>query len=214
MRYTDALFDFAMQPLELLALAGIRAENVGAAAGKVLEIGAGTGANIGFYRPDRLASLTLSDLEPDERLSARSVRFAGGCTVPVRLVAADAGDLPFPDASFDSVVSSLVLCSVPSQPKALAEIRRVLRPGGQVHFVEHVRPHGVMGHLFDGATAAWHALTGECHLNRDTVAAIEATGFVITRLSARGRGVLAHGHAIVPEVVMRPAGSGAAAQVS
>ena len=97
--------------------------------------------------------------------------------VPVEVSDAEAQELPFADDSFDAVVSTLVLCTVPDQQAALAEIRRILRPGGTLFFMEHVRGEGTMARWQDRIEPLWMRLFAGCHPNRDSVAAIEAAGF-------------------------------------
>ena len=148
-------------------LAGVR--------GAVLEIGGGTGANLPHYRDaDRI---TVS--EPDPFMRRRLRTKLDNARVPVELSPAGAEALPFPDGSFDAVVSTLVLCTVPDQGAALGEIRRVLRPGGRLLFIEHVRAHGSTARLQDRIEPLWGLLFGGCHPNRDTVAAIAEAGFEI-----------------------------------
>ncbi len=101
--------------------------------------------------------------------------------VPVAVSGAGAEALPFTDGSFDTVVSTLVLCTVPDQGAALGEIRRVLRPGGRLLFIEHVRAEGRVARWQDRVEPLWGYLLGGCYPNRDTLAAIEAAGFEIDR---------------------------------
>jgi ubiquinone/menaquinone biosynthesis C-methylase UbiE len=104
--------------------------------------------------------------------------------VPVDVSAAGAEALPFPDGSFDTVVSTLVLCTVPDQEAALDEVRRVLRTGGRLLFIEHVRAAGSAARWQDRLEPLWRRLLGGCHPNRDTVAAIEEAGFEIETLES------------------------------
>jgi ubiquinone/menaquinone biosynthesis C-methylase UbiE len=99
--------------------------------------------------------------------------------VPVEVSAAGAEALPYPDGSFDTVVSTLVLCTVPDQEAALDEVRRVLRPGGRLLFIEHVRAAGSAARWQDRLEPLWRRLLAGCHPNRDTVTAIEEAGFEI-----------------------------------
>lgn len=201
MNYPDTLFDLFMYPLEAVSLTKKRRELMREAAGDVLELGAGTGVNLGYYDHRRLESLTLSDLAITERVTERAREFrrrAGFANGEVRLVEADALRLPFDDESFDTVVFTLVFCSVPDQARALDEVRRVLRPGGRVVFIEHVRPHGAAKHLADTLNPIWHAATGECNINRETAAAIEAAGFLMQRLASSGGSFLIDGVAMKP----------------
>ena len=145
------------------------------ARGAVLEIGGGTGTNLTHYRDvDRV---TIA--EPDPFMRNRIGPKLEDTCVPVEVSAAGAEELPFPDGSFDTVVSTLVLCTVPDQQSALDEVRRVLRPGGRLLFIEHVRAAGSTARWQDRLEPLWRRLLGGCHPNRDTVAAIEEAGFEI-----------------------------------
>jgi ubiquinone/menaquinone biosynthesis C-methylase UbiE len=152
---------------------------VGEAAGEVLEVGAGTGLN--FPRYERARRVVAC--EPDEAMRARARRRARRARVPVALVAGDAGRLPFADASFDTVVFSLVLCSVPRPEEALAEARRVLRPGGEARFYEHVRSERPgLARWQDLLARPWRTVNRGCTPNRETVGAVERAGFRVVEL--------------------------------
>lgn len=130
------------------------------------------------HYPPAVASVLA--VEPDPYLRERAVQAAGEASVPVTVVDGRADALPVGDASFDAAVYSLVLCSVPDLAAALAEARRVLRPGGELRFYEHVRSASrVVGVLEDAVTPLWRRSAGGCHPNRDTVAAIRNAGFVV-----------------------------------
>jgi ubiquinone/menaquinone biosynthesis C-methylase UbiE len=149
--------------------------------GRVLEVGAGTGSNFPHY-PAAVSEVLA--VEPEPRLRARAGEAARSVAVPVSVVDGVADRLPADDGSVDAVVATLVLCSVPDQGTALAEIRRVLRPGGRLFFWEHVRgetPRLARVQRVLDATI-WPLLGGGCHTGRDTVAAIEAAGFTLERL--------------------------------
>ncbi|SEP53337.1 class I SAM-dependent methyltransferase [Amycolatopsis saalfeldensis] len=155
-----------------LALAGL--------SGRVIEVGAGNGMNFTHY-PDTVTEVVA--VEPEDRLRALAEQAAEKASVPVRVVAGHAGALPAEDRSFDAAVASLVLCSVTDVPAALAEIRRVLRPGGELRFFEHVRSaNPLLGLLQDALTPVWSRAGGGCHLNRDTAESIRAAGFQIEPL--------------------------------
>lgn len=147
--------------------------------GRVLELGAGDGVNFPFYGEGVTEVLAI---EPENRLRAQAEESAQGAAVPVRVVSGWSDDLPAEDASFDAAVASLVLCSVPDQDRALAELFRVVRPGGELRFYEHVRAnsrrHARVQRLVE---PVWHRLGGGCHPSRDTEAALERSGFVIER---------------------------------
>ena len=122
-------------------------------------------------------------MEPDDHLRALAERAALKAAVPVRVVAGHATALPVEDGSFDAAVASLVLCSVPDMPAALAELRRVLKPGAELRFFEHVRSDKPWFGLLENAiTPLLSRVGGGCHPNRDTAAAIRAAGFDIETL--------------------------------
>jgi ubiquinone/menaquinone biosynthesis C-methylase UbiE len=154
---------------------GRRRRLLAGARGAVLEIGGGTGANLSHYRDvDRV---TIA--EPDPFMRRKLDQKLTDARVSVEVSTAGAEALPFPDGSFDSVVSTLVLCTVQDQEAALDEVRRVLCPGGRLLFIEHVRAAGSAARWQDRLEPLWRRLLGGCHPNRDTVAAIEEAGFEI-----------------------------------
>jgi ubiquinone/menaquinone biosynthesis C-methylase UbiE len=168
-----------------------RAALLSRASGSVVEIGAGTGLNLRHY-PDSVTEVIAT--EPDPHMLRRLQREAPAARVPVRLRRAPAETLPVEDASADVVVSSLVLCSVPDPATALAEARRVLRPGGRLLFLEHVRaaPGSSLERWQDRLRGLWRVVAGGCSPNRDTVAAIEAAGFdveILDRWDEPGAGL-------------------------
>lgn len=150
------------------------------ARGRVLEIGAGTGFNIRHY-PAEVTQVVLT--EPGEALLERARRRAAEGGRSVEAVRARAEALPFDDASFDTVVSTLVLCSVRDQDKALAEVRRVLKPGGAFLFIEHVRADDPRSARWqDRLERPWRVVAMGCHPNRATLERIEAAGFELEEL--------------------------------
>ncbi|HZG03741.1 MAG TPA: class I SAM-dependent methyltransferase [Streptomyces sp.] len=157
-----------------------RAELLAGLSGRVIEVGAGSGLNLPRY-PAGVREVVAVEPEPGlRRLAAGAARHAG---VPVTVVPGVAEELPAADGSFDAAVASLVLCSVRDPARSLAEIRRVLRPGGELRFYEHVRAATPAGALLQRALdrTVWPRLFGGCHSGRDTVAAIGAAGFVSVR---------------------------------
>jgi ubiquinone/menaquinone biosynthesis C-methylase UbiE len=160
---------------EEAGVGGHRDELLAALSGRVVEVGAGTGLNFARY-PSSVTEVEA--VEPEPYLRARAVEAASLAPIPVRVVEALADALPFRDGEFDMAVASLVLCSVPDQSAALGELRRVLRPGGELHFYEHVLAEGsALTRLQRGVDLVWPHLGGGCHTSRDTVAAIEQAGF-------------------------------------
>ena len=161
---------------------------VEAAYGAVVEIGAGYGATFPFYPAAVTGVLAL---EPDPTLRGLALAAARTAPVPVTVEEGVAESVPTADASVDVVVSSLVLCSVADQSVALAEVVRVLRPGGLLLFYEHVRSaHRVLGVAEDLVTPLWSRMAGGCHPNRDTVAMIAGAGLTVQGLERFGFSVL------------------------
>ncbi|WP_120522027.1 class I SAM-dependent methyltransferase [Arthrobacter celericrescens] len=145
--------------------------------GSVIEVGAGEGSSFAYY-PDTVRSVLA--VEPDDYLRGIASRKARTAPVPVEVHPGTAEEIPAPDHSADAVVVSLVLCSVPQQAMALAEIRRVLRPGGTLAFYEHVRSsRRFAAAVEDLVSPAWQLMAGGCHPNRDTLEAIVEAGFTV-----------------------------------
>jgi ubiquinone/menaquinone biosynthesis C-methylase UbiE len=150
--------------------------------GRVLEVGAGNG--IGFRHYPSTVNEVVA-IEPEPYLRAKAEQAAATAPVPVTVHAGVAAELDQPDASFDAVVACAVLCSVPDQPEALGELRRVLKPGAELRFLEHVRastPARARVQALADGSRLWPSVSGGCHCARDTAAAIEAAGFRIDRL--------------------------------
>ncbi len=165
--------------------AGWRWELLGRVTGQTLEIGCGWGYNFEHYPKGPGTEVTAFDVDR-ERLRSAAARRS-----PVRLALADAEQMPWPSQSFDSVVGTLVFCSIPHPAQALAEVQRVLRPGGRLFLVEHVRSHlPWLGLTQDWLAPAWRWGTGGCNLNRDTEAAVRAAGFEIETLKLGYAGLL------------------------
>jgi ubiquinone/menaquinone biosynthesis C-methylase UbiE len=153
-------------------LAGLR--------GRILEVGAGNGLNFPYYPATVTEVLAI---EPEPYLRRLALAAARQAPVAIRVVDGTAEALPAPDSAFDAVVASLVLCSVAEPDRALAEARRVLRPGGRLRFYEHVRATDPrLAGWQDRLERPWQWLVGGCHPNRDTVAAITAAGLRLVQL--------------------------------
>jgi ubiquinone/menaquinone biosynthesis C-methylase UbiE len=198
-RLFAATYDRMSASTEEAGLRERRRELLAQAHGRVLEIGGGTGANLPFYGA-AVCSLTVT--EPDEAMARRLERHVNEQDRPIELVRASAENLPFEDGSFDFVVSTLVLCSVEDQPRALGELRRVLKPDGQLMFIEHVRSD-------EDRLARWqdrlnwvNQLVVNCDCNRRTLDGIRAAGFSIA--------VLTHGELPKAPPFVRPLIVGAA----
>jgi ubiquinone/menaquinone biosynthesis C-methylase UbiE len=175
-RIFSVFYDRAFAASEEAGLREMRHELLKQARGRVLELGAGTGLNLELYPREGLECLTLTEPDPHMFRQLRSRLEEIGCAAD--LVKTGAEDLPFDDDSYDTVVVTLVLCTVPDQAAALKEIGRVLRPGGQLLFLEHVRSHqSDLAKWQDRLEKPWQFLGDGCHCNRDTVATIRAAGF-------------------------------------
>lgn len=169
-------YDRFMRSTERAGLSAHRATLVAGASGDVVEIGGGTGANLTVYGP-AVRSLTICEPEPPmfRRLQQRATRTG----VPATVMRAAAEDLPFNDSDFDVAVSTLVLCSVDDQPRALRELRRVLRPGGRLLFLEHVRADNESLSRMQDRMNWLNRLVAHCDCNRPTLETIKAAGFVV-----------------------------------
>lgn len=150
--------------------------------GRVLEVGAGNGMNFSHYREgiDEVVAI-----EPEPYLRERATEAAASALPEIVVIEGSATDLPFEDESFDAVVFCLVLCSIDDPVAALAEARRVLKPGGSMRFLEHVRsskPAKARLQSFLDSSGIWPRMAGGCTCGRDTVSAIRSAGFVVTEL--------------------------------
>jgi ubiquinone/menaquinone biosynthesis C-methylase UbiE len=171
------VINLSMRNRELLRY---RERVLGPARERVLEIGIGSGLNLPFYGPQVEEILGL---EPAARLIAMARSAAGRSKTPVTLVAGSAEAIPVDDNSIDTVVTTWTLCSIPDAVGALGEMRRVLRPGGQLLFVEHgLAPEENIRKWQNRLTPIWKRIGGGCHLNRPIRALIESAGFGIVRL--------------------------------
>jgi ubiquinone/menaquinone biosynthesis C-methylase UbiE len=182
-----AHYDGAMRPLERLGLARLRAAALREmpAGARLLEVGAGTGLNFRFYPRTTGAAACV---EPSREMLLRALekpeRPAGA-----RLVQAVAEALPFDDGAFDAAFATLVFCSVESPPTAFAELRRVVRAGGTVALLEHVRPRGPLGYAFDALSLLTVSLFDD-HFNRRTAEEARRAGLEVTRVENHLLGVV------------------------
>mgnify|MGYP001172768633 FL=1 len=191
-------YDREMWVLEQLKLSELRQHVIQQVTGNTLEIGVGTGANVAHY-PDDI-TVTAIDFSPAyikaayKKAHQRSpgFEFAAAC--------ADAQNLPFPNNTFDTVLGALVFCSIARPHDALVEVRRVLRPGGQLILLEHVRGlTPFTRRLTDWLHPLWFAAQGDCHLNRETAKTVAEAGFEIDFTSQHARGLVQVIQATSPE---------------
>jgi ubiquinone/menaquinone biosynthesis C-methylase UbiE len=159
-----------------------RERTAGAAHGRVVEIGIGSGLNLTSYRRE---VQTVYGVDPSAELLAKASQRAANLGFPVHLLEASSEKLPLEDQSFDTVVMTFTLCSIPDAGAALLEIRRVLKPEGELLFAEHGRaPDPDVMHWQDRITPVWKRIGGGCHLNRKIDDLIQSAGFRLDRLSA------------------------------
>lgn len=161
----------------------LRAELIPQARGRVLEVGIGTGLNLPYYRPEHATHICGLDPSPEMNLRAR--KRAAAIAIPVESLALSAERIAAADHSFDSVVSTFTLCTIPDSVAALREMRRVLKPGGQLLFCEHgAAPDATVRRWQNRLTPWWKPLAGGCHLNRDIPALLAAGGFTVQKMAA------------------------------
>jgi ubiquinone/menaquinone biosynthesis C-methylase UbiE len=179
--YSDVILprlcDFAMRNKQLVPY---RERVIRAAEGRVLEIGVGSGMNLPFYRPPVREVLAL---EPAPQLITMARSASREISMLVSFLEASAEAIPLEEHSVDTIVTTWTLCSIPQAATALADMRRVLRPGGKLLFVEHgLAPDEGVRRWQDRLTPAWRCISGGCHLNRPIRSMIEAAGFRIDRI--------------------------------
>jgi len=173
-RAVDHPWHAALLDVVMWTLKPLREKIVPEAHGRVVEIGVGTGMNFPYYRDIE----SLHGIEPDPHMLRRARARADRLRLPVELTQAGAEALPYDDASFDTAVVTWVLCTIPDAEAAVREVARVLRPGGRMLFVEHVRSrYTLAGRVQDALTPAWSKLSGGCRLNRDSVDLIRSAAF-------------------------------------
>lgn len=183
MSVREHIFAAVYAPLAAAAekayLGELRERVVGDAEGSVIEIGAGTGLNLDHYR--KAGRVVLA--EPSAPMRRKLRRAVEATDTPVTVVDAPAGALAYPDASFDTAVSTLVLCTVPDLSATLAEIRRVLKPGGEFRFLEHVRADDAdLVRWQERVDPVWSWVNVGCHVTRDIAAAVDEAGFEIDEI--------------------------------
>lgn len=187
-RITAVGFDLFMAPLERWRLRRIRSLLLLHASGDVLEIGAGTGVNLGFYDATRITTLSLSDRDDRRHTITRRIqRLDPQLQRATEITVIDAQRLPYPDNSFDTVVATLLFCSVDCPLCGFDEIQRVLRPSGRYLFLEHVLPkRSGSAWLFTQLNPVWNTISRGCNLNRETAKDLQRAGFTLDPLYEEG----------------------------
>jgi ubiquinone/menaquinone biosynthesis C-methylase UbiE len=178
-RAFTAFYDRAMKSTEEAGMREKRREVLSEAAGRTIDIGAGTGLNLELFPPG-VSELVLA--EPDPHMLKKLEEKLSTSSREASVIQSPAEKLPFPDDSFDTAVFTLVLCTVPDPAAALAEAARLLRPGGKLLFLEHVRSEEPgLARWQDRLEGPWHFIGDGCHCNRDTLATIEASPFEVEK---------------------------------
>ena len=174
------LIDFACG---MGAVMKTRAQIVPQAEGRVLEIGIGSGLNLSFYDPTKVS--VIVGVDPSAAMQKLARQRAAQISIPVEMTALELGQIQAADASFDSIVCTFTLCTIPDAMAALQEMRRVLKPGGKLLFSEHgLAPDLPVARWQHRLTPLWKPFSGGCHLNRDIPALIRAGGFRIGQLDS------------------------------
>ncbi len=190
-RWHAAIYARFIEPQDRKKLAPMRRTVVGGAAGRVLEIGAGTGANLRYYDWSKVESLEITEPDPFmlDHLQRKLEELPPEVRARVHTREVPAEQLPFDDASFDVAVVTLVLCTVYDPARSIAELRRVLKPGGELRLIEHVRARGFWATLQRWVQPVYGWMAGDCRLDRNTEQSLRDAGFeveITERLSLGG----------------------------
>ncbi|MDQ0970909.1 ubiquinone/menaquinone biosynthesis C-methylase UbiE [Neobacillus niacini] len=172
-------YDFFMGPLERKKFIKVRQDLLKSATGKVLEIGSGTGVNFPLYRnADHVIAI-----EPSQHMIDQSQSRSKLAVVPIEMVNASAERLPFEDHTFDTVVATLVFCTIPNVDEAINELKRVCKPNGKILLFEHVKMENtLLSSMQEGLTPLWKKICDGCCLNRETLKAFTSRGLKIERV--------------------------------
>jgi ubiquinone/menaquinone biosynthesis C-methylase UbiE len=172
-------YDFFMGPLERRKFKRVRHDLLKSATGKVLEIGSGTGVNLPLYRNvDHVIAI-----EPSQHMIEQSLSKLKLASVPIEVVNASAERLPFEDHTFDTIVATLVFCTIPNVDEAINELKRVCKPNGKILLFEHVKMENtVLSSMQEGLTPLWKKICDGCCLNRETLKAFTSHGLKIERV--------------------------------
>jgi len=177
-------YDIFMYPLERIHLHPMRKKLIPNAKDTVLEIGAGTGVNFKYYEAEKIESIVVLDKEENKEAKKSMLN-------NMEFIIADAANLPFEDNSFDTVVETLLLCSVDKEEEVLSEIYRVLKPNGLFIHIDHGLPeNNVSKKVFNTLAPLWHSITRSCRINKEYKSLLKKDGFVTIDEVKRGGGVL------------------------
>lgn len=185
-KWFPRIYDVAMKPLELTKFKKIRTALIDEAVGRVLEIGSGTGVNFPYYRN----AVHIDAIEPNSVMRQRSFKNISKSYTPIQTYLVKAEKLPFGDNTFDSVVATLVFCTIPEPLEALKEIERVSKPGAKILLFEHVRVNqSFLEKTQDYLTPLWKKVCDGCHLNRDTLGLLNRSNLSILNVDSHYKGV-------------------------
>jgi|LGOV01.1.fsa_nt_gb ubiquinone/menaquinone biosynthesis C-methylase UbiE len=183
-------YDAFMFYFEKFGLDKMRKRIINNVSGKVLELGPGTGINLKYINRGKIQSLTYIDLNYKKGLDIKAKKKCPNITI----MDGDVQSLPFEDNTFDSVIFTLVFCSVTNQLKGLSEIKRVLKRGGNIYFIEHVEPSKkFLKYIFNKFNPQWCSITGGCNLNRDTISVLKEAGFDIEIIDKKFKNIFVGG---------------------
>ncbi len=183
MQLTPIIFNIFMKPFEQKILHERRSNLISKVNGNVLELGVGTGINFNYYRNEKISKLTIMDLRFNNIIKNHSFNKSR----KVNYLEGNAENIPFQDNTFDSVVSTLIYCSVDNPELVLSEVFRVLKPGGRVYFIEHVLPQkGYYRKLLNTLNGAWKMI-GKCNVNRETLKLIQNANFKVVDFERFGK---------------------------
>nr|WP_093045932.1 class I SAM-dependent methyltransferase [Thalassobacillus cyri] len=185
-RWFPKLYNIVMKPLDLTKLRKIRKMLSEQAGGRVLEVGSGTGMNFPYYK----YAAKVDAIEPNPWMNKQAQRQVKSSQVPIHIHLAKAEKLPFADNTFDTVVATLVFCSISDPLKAFREIKRVSKPGASILLLEHVKVnHPVIGKAQEALTPFWKSVCDGCHLNRDTVRLLKLTDLSVLKVHSYFKGL-------------------------
>ncbi len=185
-------YNVFMFPFEKAVLHSFRKDSVSGASGNVLEIGVGTGVNSRYLNEEKIESLTVIDTTIRKPVMISMKKRFG----EFNFLEGSVEKLPFTDRSFDTIVFTLVFCSVADPAKGLLEIKRVLKDNGELIFIEHVKPEGKkIRNIVEKVNPYWNSFSNGCNINRETLSAIKSAGFEIQENSYKRKGVFITGTA-------------------
>ena len=193
-KWFPTIYDKVMKPIERKAFYSIRKQLICRARGKVLEIGAGSGVNFPFYKE----GLEVHAVEPNIHMQKLAQTKLKSSALAVKLYQASAENLPFEDNTFDTVVATLVFCTIPDPLKALKEIKRVSKPGASILLFEHIRmsEKPFLAKLQDILTPGWKQVCDGCHLNREPIELLQQAGFQVKEPTYYYRGLFLTAEAV------------------